>query len=122
MAKTNPRLKACLRRKKSIRKKLSGSAARPRLSVFRSSNHIYAQIIDDVAGVTLASVSTMSGELKGLEGHHGNIAAATAVGTLLAEKAAAANVDTVVFDRNGYLFHGRVKALADAAREGGLKF
>lgn len=122
MAKTYPRLKARLRRKKAIRKRISGNAVRPRLSVHRSSNHIYAQIIDDVAGITLASASTLSEELKGLEGHHGNISAASAVGKLLAQKAAAANVETVVFDRNGYLFHGRVKALADAAREGGLKF
>ena len=122
MAKTNPRTKARLRRKKSIRKKIHGTAQRPRLAIFRSSNHIYAQVIDDTAGRTLASASTLSPELKGIEGHTGNKAAAQKVGNLLAEKALAAGVKTVVFDRGGFLYHGRVKALADAARESGLDF
>jgi large subunit ribosomal protein L18 len=122
MAKTNPRLKSRLRRKVAIRKGLSGTPERPRLSVFRSAKHIYAQVIDDETGVTLCSASTQSPELQAHEGHKGNAEAAKAVGTLVAEKAKAANITTVVFDRNGYLFHGRVKALADAARAGGLKF
>lgn len=120
--KTSERLRSRLRRKKSIRKKLAGTAERPRLSIFRSSKHIYAQLIDDDSGRTLASASTMSAELASHDGHRGNKSAAEAVGKLLAEKAQAANVESVVFDRNGFLFHGRVKALADAAREGGLKF
>ena len=122
MAKTNPRQKARVRRKVAIRKRMHGTAAQPRLSVFRSANHIYAQVIDDDSGNTLAAASTLSPELASLEGHRGNKTAAAAVGKLVAEKASAAGVSTVVFDRNGYLFHGRVKALADAAREGGLKF
>ena len=122
MAKTHPTQKARLRRKVAIRKRLSGTAERPRLSVFRSARHIYAQVIDDDKGSTLAAASTLSPELKSLEGHRGNKEAAKAVGTLIAEKAKAAGVESVVFDRNGYLYHGRVAALADAAREGGLKF
>ena len=122
MAKTNPRLKARLRRKVSIRKHMSGDSQRPRLSVFRSAKHIYVQIIDDDAGSTIASASTLSPELKEHGGNRGNKEAAAAVGKLIAEKAKAANVSTVVFDRNGYLYHGRVQALADAAREGGLDF
>lgn len=122
MGKTNPRDMARARRKVSIRKRISGTAERPRLSVFRSANHMYAQIIDDDSGTTLVSASTMSAELKGSEGHTGNKSAAAAVGSLLAEKAKAQDISSVVFDRNGYLFHGRVKALADAAREGGLQF
>ena len=95
---------------------------RPRLSVFRSTKHIYAQLIDDTRGVTVAAASTLSPEMKDHEGHNGNRAAAAIVGTLIAQKAQAAGVKNVVFDRNGYLFHGRVKALADAAREAGLDF
>jgi large subunit ribosomal protein L18 len=106
------------RARTSIRRK---SAGRPRLSIFRSSKHIYAQIIDDVAGHTLASASSLDESLRG--GKSGaNKEAAGAVGKLLAERAKAAGVTAVVFDRGGYLFHGRVKALADAAREGGLDF
>jgi large subunit ribosomal protein L18 len=122
MAKTNSRTTARLRRKKSIRKKISGTSARPRLAIFRSSNHIYAQIIDDTSGHTLTSASTMSPELKETEGHTGNKAAAQKVGNLVAEKALAAGITQVVFDRGGFLYHGRVKALADAARESGLDF
>ncbi|MFD2573526.1 50S ribosomal protein L18 [Spirosoma soli] len=102
-----------------IRAKLSGTAERPRLSVFRSNKAIYAQLIDDVAGNTLASASSV--ELKSeVEGN--TVETAKKVGQRLAEKAIAKNIDAVVFDRNGYLYHGKVKALADAAREGGLKF
>ena len=128
MAKTNSRLSARRRRKKQIRKKLSGTTERPRLSVFRSTNHIYAQLIDDTpqpgrkGAVTIAAASTLSPEMKDHEGHNGNRAAAAVVGTLIAQKAQAAGIKSVVFDRNGYLFHGRVKALADAAREAGLDF
>ena len=125
MAKTNSRLTARRRRKKQIRKKLSGTTERPRLSVFRSTKHIYAQLIDDTpekGAVTIAAASTLSPEMKDHEGHNGNRAAAAVVGTLIAQKAQAAGIKSVVFDRNGYLFHGRVKALADAAREAGLDF
>lgn len=109
------------RRHMRVRRKVSGTAERPRLAVFRSLRHIYAQLIDDVKGETLLSVSTMSPDFdKGKYG--GNIEAAKAVGTLLAQKAKEKSVETVVFDRGGRQFHGRVKALADAAREAGLKF
>lgn len=101
-----------------IRKKVSGTAERPRLAVFRSLNHIYAQVIDDVNGKTLAAASTTEKDLKGSTG--GNIEAAQKVGKTVAERALAAGVSTVVFDRGGYLYHGRVKALLDASREAGL--
>lgn len=101
-----------------IRKKVSGTAERPRLAVFRSLNHIYAQVIDDVNGKTLAAASTTEKDLKGTTG--GNIEAAQKVGKTVAERAIAAGVSTVVFDRGGYLYHGRVKALLDATREAGL--
>lgn len=101
-----------------IRKKVSGSADRPRLAVFRSLNHIYAQVIDDRAGKTLASASTVEADLKGSSG--GNIEAAQRVGRAIAERAIAAGIENVVFDRGGYVFHGRVKALTTAAREAGL--
>lgn len=122
MAKTNPSHKARQRRKLAIRKRIRGTAARPRLSVFRSARHIYAQLIDDDSSSTLIAASTLSPELADLEGHRGNIDAAKAVGRLIAEKAASKEIKTVVFDRNGYLYHGRIKALADAAREAGLEF
>ena len=122
MSKNKTRLQKRLRRKVSIRKHLRGATARPRLSVFRSNQHIYAQIINDDTGATLVSASTQSAELKSHEGHLANIEAAKAVGALLAARAKAAKIGTVVFDRNGYLYHGRVQALADAAREGGLDF
>lgn len=103
-----------------IRKNISGSATLPRLNVYRSNANIYAQIIDDVNGVTLASASSIDKELKIENGS--NIEAAKKVGALVAERAKKVNIETVVFDRGGYLYHGRVKALADAAREAGLKF
>jgi large subunit ribosomal protein L18 len=121
MAKTNFRSAARTRRKRHIRKSVRGSAARPRLSVFRSSRHIYVQIIDDDAGRTLASASTQSDGYKS-EGSDGNKDAAAKVGAIIAERAIAAGIESVSFDRNGFLYHGRVAALADAAREGGLKF
>ena len=109
------------KRKMRIRKRVIGTAERPRLSVFRSAKHIYAQVIDDIAGKTIASVSTLSKDLKGnLEGD--KTKAAVTVGTLVAELLKSKKVSKVVFDRNGYLFHGRVKALADAARKAGLDF
>lgn len=101
-----------------IRKKVSGTAERPRLAIFRSVNHIYAQVIDDITGKTLASAGTTESSLKGKSG--GNIEAATKVGTAIAERALAAGVSNVVFDRGGFLFHGRVKALINATREAGL--
>lgn len=101
-----------------IRKKVSGTAERPRLAIFRSVNHIYAQVIDDASGKTLASAGTTEASLKGKSG--GNIEAATRVGKAIAERALAAGVSNVVFDRGGFLFHGRVKALIDASREAGL--
>jgi large subunit ribosomal protein L18 len=105
--------------KYSIRAKVSGTAERPRLSVFRSNKAIYAQLIDDVAGHTLAAASSteLSSEVNGF-----TLDVATQVGKRIAEKAAAKNITAAVFDRNGYLYHGKVKALADGAREGGLKF
>lgn len=106
------------RRHARVRTKVSGTADRPRLNVFRSNSHITAQIIDDVNGVTLVSANSV--ELKLENG--GNIAAATLVGTEVAQRALKANITNVVFDRGGYLYHGRVKALADAAREAGLVF
>lgn len=122
MAKTSEKLLARRRRKMHIRKMLRSAVGRHRLCVFRSASHIYAQVIDDKAGHTVAAASTLSPELRDMEGHRGNVAAARRVGALLAEKAKAAGVEKVVFDRNGYLYHGRVKALADAAREAGLNF
>jgi large subunit ribosomal protein L18 len=101
-----------------IREKLSGTPERPRLNVYRSLNHIYAQIVDDSKGVTIVSASTLAGKIKG----GGNVAAAKEVGKLVAEQAIEKGVKKVVFDRGGYLYHGRIKALADAAREAGLDF
>jgi large subunit ribosomal protein L18 len=104
-----------------IRKKMSGTPERPRLSVYRSVNHIYAQIIDDSNGVTVASASTVEGE-KANKTTGGNVASAKEVGKRIAEKAKQKGITKVVFDRGGYLYHGRIKALADAAREAGLQF
>lgn len=121
MAKSNPKLTARLRRKKSIRKGMRGTTARPRLSIFRSARHIYAQVIDDVTGRTVASASSLKETLpEGATG--GNREGAKAIGQLIAERAKASGVESVVFDRNGYLYHGRLAALADAAREAGLQF
>ena len=112
-----------LRRRKRVRVHLRRAANnRPRLSVFRSSKHIYAQIIDDSAGRTVAAASTLDGGLRGSLRNGADRAAASAVGKLIAERAKAAGIERVVFDRGAYLFHGRVKALADAAREGGVDF
>ena len=108
-----------LKRHKRVRAKISGTPEMPRLNVFRSEANIYAQVIDDVNGVTLVSASSLD---KAIEGYGGKVAAATAVGKLVAERALAKGIETVVFDRGGYLYHGRVQALAEGAREGGLKF
>ena len=110
------------RRKRRIRQRITGTADRPRLTVFRSSKNIYAQIIDDTAGRTLASASSVDGALRTDLPSGGNRSAALAVGTALAERAQAAGIRKVVFDRSGYAFHGRVKELAEAARKGGLEF
>ncbi|MDP8958065.1 MAG: 50S ribosomal protein L18 [Actinomycetota bacterium] len=112
------RHEARLRRHRRVRKKVHGSAQRPRLCVFRSNRYIYAQVIDDDAGVTLAAASSQE---SGLRGRSLTSVTAAAVGQVVAERAREAGVEEVVFDRGGFLFHGRVKALADAAREGGLR-
>jgi len=117
-----PRLASLLKRKARVRGTVSGSEARPRLSVFRSGKNIYCQVIDDVAGKTLVSASTVAkgsrGEFKDMK----PIDAAKRVGALVAQACKAKNIDKVAFDRNGYIYHGRVKVLADAAREAGLNF
>ncbi len=110
---------ARLKRHRRVRSKIAGTAERPRLNVFRSSKHIYAQIIDDVNGVTLAAASSMD---KGFEGNGGNKDAARKVGQTIGKLAIEKNIAEVVFDRGGYLYHGRVSELADGARESGLKF
>ena len=109
---------ARLRRHRRVRGKISGTAECPRLDVFRSSKHIYAQIIDDTSGNTLVAASSLD---KGFDGHGGNIEAAGKVGKAIAEKALKKGIKQVVFDRGGFVYHGRVKALAEGAREGGLK-
>jgi len=109
------------RRHHRVRKKVSGTAARPRLAVFRSNKHITAQVIDDRAGRTLAAASTVEADLRGSLANTGNKDAATTVGRLVAERAKAVGVTKVVFDRGGFLYHGRVAAVADAAREAGLE-
>ena len=110
---------ARVRRHRRVRKRVVGTAARPRLCVFRSSKHIYAQVIDDTAGVTLAAASTAEAGLR--EGATGNVAAAKAVGQLVGERAKAAGINQVVFDRGGFRYHGRVAALCDGARAAGLE-
>jgi large subunit ribosomal protein L18 len=110
------------RRNRRVRKDISGTPARPRLTVFRSLNHIYAQIIDDVAAATIVSASTMDKDVRAKAAGLTKTDESRLVGTLLAQRAKAANVTKVAFDRNGFLYHGRVKALADSAREAGLDF
>ena len=111
--------KARAKRHARVRSKISGTPERPRLNVFRSAKHIYAQVIDDVNGVTLCSASSME---KGFDGNGGNVEGAKKVGAAVAKKAADKGITEVVFDRGGFLYHGRVKELAEAARENGLKF
>jgi len=121
MAKTNPSTVARNKRVRRIRKKISGTGEQPRLRVFKSSKHIYAQIIDDSTGTTLASMSTVDKAFeKGEE--KGKAAAAKQVGVIIAERAKKAGISRVVFDRGGYIYQGRVKSLSDGAREGGLEF
>ncbi len=120
---TNSRLPKRNLRRKRVRKRLRGTDEKPRLSVFRSAKHIYAQLISDESGKTIAAASTVSGEVREqLAGKTGNKDAAAKVGELIAKRAEEAGVASVVFDRNGFLYHGRVQCLADAAREAGLKF
>ena len=122
MSVASQRREARKKRQVRVRKKIHGSVERPRLCIFRSSKHIYAQIIEDATGATLAAASTMSKDVSGGLKYGGNVEAAKAVGKAIAEKALAKDIKQVVFDRNGFLYHGRVKALADAAREAGLTF
>ena len=110
------------KRKKRVRSRVVGTSERPRLNVFRSLKHIYAQAIEDTTGKTLASASTLSSELKGSVRSPGNVDAAKKVGELIAKKCLEKGIQKVVFDRSGYLYHGRIKALADAARASGLTF
>lgn len=113
------------KRHSRVRKRVQGTPERPRLNIYRSSNNIYAQVIDDLAGRTLAAASSLDASLrneKSVKSAGGNVGAAKTVGTLIAERAKSAGVTKVVFDRGGYLYHGRVQALADAARENGLDF
>lgn len=111
-----------IRRHKRIRKKVFGTPERPRLSVYRSNNHIYAQVIDDSSGRTLVAASTLDKDFKGYTGHKGNVEAAKRVGELIAKRALTVGIKKVVFDRGGYLYHGSIKALAEAARGAGLEF
>ena len=113
---------ARLKRQVRVRKKVRGTAQRPRLNVFKSARHIYAQLIDDAAGTTLATASTVMGDVSADLKYTGNIEAAGKVGAEIARRALAKDITAVVFDRNGFLYHGRVKALAEAARENGLTF
>ena len=122
MDKNKDRAQRLLRRKYSVRKSVFGTVARPRLSVYRSSKHIYAQVVNDMDGKTLASASSTVDDVRGDLANGGNIEAAKRVGKAIAAKAIEAGVTAVAFDRGGRMYHGRVKALADAAREGGLKF
>jgi large subunit ribosomal protein L18 len=110
------------RRKLRIRRKISGTSDKPRLTVFRSAKHIYAQVVDDVAGKTVAHASTLSRDVRGEVNEASKLDAAKKVGASIAKALLAKGIEKVVFDRNGYLYHGRVRALADAAREAGLKF
>lgn len=119
MVKKTDRKMERTRRHIRVRRKISGTAERPRLCIYRSNTNLYVQIIDDVAGNTLVSASTLDKEIKT---KHANKEAAKELGTLIAKKASDKKIDTVVFDRGGYIFHGVVKELAEAAREGGLKF
>lgn len=122
MGDMNKRLSGRLKRKERVRKKVIGTSERPRLCVFRSTSHIYAQVINDQNGITIAEASTLSPELKGEVRHGGNVASAQKVGALVAKRALDKSIKKVVFDRNGNLYHGRIKALADAARSEGLEF
>jgi large subunit ribosomal protein L18 len=119
---TSRRLLGRRKRHSRVRKSVLGTAERPRLSVFRSLRHVFAQLVDDATGRTLVSASSLSKEMRGSVGGQKKQDVSKAVGLLLAQKAKAAGIEAVTFDRGGYLYHGRVKALAEGAREGGLKF
>jgi len=122
MGETDIKKQARIKRKKRIRKHLSGTSEKPRLSVFRSSKHIYAQLIDDTSGHTLVAVSSLDAAVKEKPEFENKVSMANFVGNLLAERALAKGITKVVFDRNGFLYHGRVKAVSDGARKGGLVF
>ena len=122
MGSLNRRKALRLKRKKRIRKKMYGSQQRPRLSVFRSAKHIYTQIVDDTQGITLATASTMEKDVREQQNFENKTAAATYVGKLIAERASEKGIKSVVFDRNGFLYHGRVKAVSEGARKAGLDF
>jgi large subunit ribosomal protein L18 len=122
MANTSEKRISRLKRKNRIRKRFEGTADRPRLSVFRTASHIYAQIIDDQKRCTLVAASTLDSEFKDAGVKGGNKAAATAIGKLVGKRALEKGIAKVVFDRNGFLYHGRIKALSDGAREAGLNF
>ena len=121
MSSTNPRSAARIKRQARIRKKIKGTPERPRLSVFRSAKHVYAQVIDDTAGATLATASSVEKDFKAQDKFESKKAAAAYVGKLVAERALGKGIKKVVFDRNGFLYHGRVKAISDGAREAGLE-
>lgn len=116
------KIKRRLRRQKHVRRNIFGDPEKPRLAVFRSNKHIYCQVVDDSTGTTLVSASTMDRDLRSSVPYGGNGKSASSVGTILAERAKKAGIEKVVFDRRSYKFHGRIKALADSARKGGLKF
>ena len=122
MGTLNPKTRARLKRKKRIRKKLVGSANRPRLCVFRSAKHIYAQVIDDSIGQTLAAASSTEKAIREKSEAQNKVTDATAVGEMIGQRAVEKGIKQVVFDRNGFLYHGRVKAVSEGAREAGLKF
>lgn len=121
-SKTNPSVAARLKRKRRIRTKVHGTPERPRLTVYKSLKHIYAQVIDDTTGMTLAAASTLSPEYKALDAVKGKVGAAEKVGELVAKKALEKGITKVVFDRNGFIYHGRIRAVADGARAAGLEF
>ncbi|GAB4390852.1 MAG: 50S ribosomal protein L18 [Thermodesulfovibrionales bacterium] len=116
------KIEARKKRQRRIRKTVSGTPERPRLSVFKSRNHIYAQIIDDTRGHTLCAASSLNGDFKDYQGHRGNVEAARRLGGVIGRRALEKGIRKVVFDRSGYPYHGRVKALSEAAREAGLEF
>jgi large subunit ribosomal protein L18 len=122
MSSTNPRSAARIKRQARIRKKIKGTPQRPRLSVFRSAKHVYAQVIDDAAGATLATASSVEKDFKAQDKFESKRAAAAYVGKMVAQRALDKGIQQVVFDRNGFLYHGRIKAISDGAREAGLKF
>jgi large subunit ribosomal protein L18 len=122
MSSTNPKTLARIKRKSRIRKKISGTPDQPRLSIFRSARHMYAQIVDDTAGKTLVTASSVEKAFKEQAKFENKIAGANFIGKLIAQRAKEKGIEKVVFDRNGFLYHGRVKAVSDGAREAGLKF